>query len=329
MPEANPTHPDPEPQALAPAALPSPRGSSPWGDRVFRIVATAAGIGLLALILAMVIVMWRQCEPARRVFGLRFLFRTAWNPVTRQFGALAEIYGTAVSTIIAVAAAVPLSFGIALFLSELAPKWLRAPVGVAIELLAAVPSIVYGMWGLFVLAPIMAEHVQPWIQEKTGEFFLFSGPPMGIGLLTAGLVLALMILPFITSVLRDVFLMTPTALKESAYGMGATTWEVVWNVVVPYGRKGVIGGIVLGLGRALGETMAVTFVIGNAHALKTSLFAPGSSIASTLANEFTEADSDLYLASLVGLGLVLFLMTFFVLGAAQLWLHKAGRREGR
>lgn len=299
------------------------------GDVVFRVLTSSAGFGLLLLIVTIIFLLWQQSAPARQAFGWAFLVRSDWNPVTEKFGALGAIYGTIVTTAIALVVAVPLSFGIALFLTELAPSWLRAPVGVAIELLAAVPSIVYGMWGLFVLAPVMGDTIQPWIQERTGDFFLFSGPPMGIGMLTAGLVLALMILPFISSVIRDVFLMTPETIKESAYGMGATTWEVVRDVMIPYGRKGIIGGITLGLGRALGETMAVTFVIGNAHRLSFSLFAAGNSIASALANEFTEADGDVYLSSLIQLGLVLFLITFTVLAFAQLWLRRVGVKEGR
>ncbi|RMF81356.1 MAG: phosphate ABC transporter permease subunit PstC, partial [Nitrospirae bacterium] len=223
--------------------------------------------------------------------------------------------------------------GIALFLEEICPAPLRAPFATAIELLAAIPSIVYGMWGLFVLAPLMADHVQPWLAASLGRLpglgRLFSGPPMGIGLLTAGLVLGLMVLPFIASVARDVLAMVPRPLRESAYGMGATPWEVARQVMLPYGRKGLLAGVVLGLGRALGETMAVTFVIGNAHRLALSLFAPGASIASTLANEFTEADSDLYLAALVELGLVLFAVTFVVLGAAQLALRRLEAGAGR
>ncbi|MCD6338669.1 MAG: phosphate ABC transporter permease subunit PstC [Verrucomicrobia bacterium] len=299
------------------------------GDAIFRFLTTGAGVGLLLLIAAMAAVLWQQSALSRAKFGWGFLAHAVWNPVTENFGALGAMYGTAATTAIALLVAVPISLGIGLFLAELAPQWLRVPAGTAIELLAAVPSIVYGMWGLFVLAPIMGDVVQPWIQERFGDFFLFSGPPIGIGILSAGLVLALMILPFISSVIRDVFLMTPSALKESAYGMGATTWEVARDIMIPYGRKGIIGAITLGLGRALGETMAVTFVIGNAHELNFSLFALGNSIASTLANEFTEADGDVYLSALIELGLVLFLMTFVILSVAQIWLRRMGKREGR
>ncbi len=304
------------------------RRSAGAGDIIFRGLTAGAAFGLFLLIVVMVWVLWRESQPAVRKFGWAFLFRNTWDPVREEFGALHAVYGTLVTTAIALLAAVPLSLGIAVFLAEIAPAWLRGPVGTAVELLAAVPSIVYGMWGLFVLAPLMGDTVQPWLQEHVGGA-LFSGPPMGIGLLTAGLVLALMILPFISSVMRDVFLLTPAALKESAYGVGATTWEVVRHVLIPYGRKAIVGAITLGLGRALGETMAVTFVIGNAHRLSPSLFAAGNSIASTLANEFTEADGDVYLAALIELGLVLFLITFAILTAAQLWIRRLGRQEGR
>jgi len=298
------------------------------GDAIFRGVTAGAALGLLVLIAVMMWMLWRESQPAVQKFGWKFLFGSTWNPVTEEFGAVHAVYGTLVTTTIALLAAIPLSLGIAIFLSEIAPAWLRGPVGAAVELLAAVPSIVYGMWGLFVLAPLMRDYVQPWLQKHIGGV-LFSGPPMGIGLLTAGLVLALMILPFIGSVIRDVFRSTPAALKESAYGVGATTWEVVRHVLIPYGRKAIIGAITLGLGRALGETMAVTFVIGNAHRLSPSLFAAGNSIASTLANEFTEADGEVYLAALVELGLVLFLITFVFLAAAQFWIRRLGKQEGR
>ncbi|RMH60083.1 MAG: phosphate ABC transporter permease subunit PstC [Zetaproteobacteria bacterium] len=300
-----------------------------WGDTLFKGMTLFFATGILILFIAILIALWHESAPAIDKFGLSFLTSTAWNPVKDEFGALIPMAGTILSTILAMLIAVPLSIGVALFLAELAPVWMRAPFGTAIELLAAIPSIVYGMWGLFVLAPIMADHVQPWLAEHLGFIPLFSGPQMGIGMLTAGLVLALMILPFIASVTRDVFLMVPQNLKEAAYGMGATTWEVVRDVMIPYGKKGIVGAVFLGMGRALGETMAVTFVIGNAYHLSWSLFAPGNSIASTLANEFTEADSDVYLASLMELGLVLFLLTFLVLGAAQLWLKRGIEGGGK
>lgn len=298
------------------------RAGGAVGDRLFRALTFAFAAGVLLLLGSMFLLLWRASAPALEAFGWGFLASAEWNPVTERFGALAAVGGTLLSTAVALVVAVPVSLGIALFLAEIAPVRLRAPFGVAIELLAAIPSIVYGMWGLFVLAPLMSDHVQPALQAVLGFLPLFHGPTMGIGMLTAGLVLALMIVPFIAAVTRDVFRMVPATLKESAYGMGATTWEVVKDIMIPYGRKGIYGAVFLGLGRALGETMAVTFVIGNAHRLSWSLFAPGNSIASTLANEFTEADGDVYLASLIELGLVLFVITFLILGAAQLWMRR-------
>jgi len=293
-----------------------------WGDLIFRGLTASFAAGLAILFITLLVVLWHESKPAIDQFGFSFLVSKDWNPVTVKFGALIPIVGTLVSTFLALFFAVPLSLGIALFLAELAPHWLRAPFGTAIELLAAIPSIVYGMWGLFILSPLMADYVQPWLQAHSGGFPLFAGPTMGIGMLTAGLVLTLMIIPFIASVSRDVFLMVPKPLKEAAYGMGCTTWEVVRDIMIPYGKKGIVGAVFLGMGRALGETMAVTFVIGNAYHLSWSLFAPGNSIASTLANEFTEADGTVYLASLIELGLVLFLISFIVLGLAQLWLRR-------
>jgi len=300
-----------------------------WGDLVFRGLTATFAAGIALLFIALLAELWHESRPAIDQFGFSFLTSHEWNPVTVKFGALIPIVGTLVSTILALLFAVPLSLGIALFLAELAPHWLRAPFGTAIELLAAIPSIVYGMWGLFVLSPLLADHVQPWLQKFSGGLPFFAGPTMGIGMLTAGLVLTLMIIPFIASVSRDVFLMVPTHLKEAAYGMGCTTWEVVRDIMIPYGKKGIAGAVFLGMGRALGETMAVTFVIGNAYHLSWSLFAPGNSIASTLANEFTEADGTVYLASLIELGLVLFLITFIVLGLAQIWLRKGQSGGGR
>ncbi|HUO44668.1 MAG TPA: phosphate ABC transporter permease subunit PstC [Burkholderiales bacterium] len=266
-------------------------------------------------------------------FGLGFLFSDKWDPVTGEFGALVPVYGTLVTAAIAMLIGIPVSFGIALFLTELAPNWLRRPLGIAIEMLAAIPSIIYGMWGLFIFSPLFADHVQPWIIKTLGKWpligMLFKGPPMGIGMLTAGIILAIMVIPFITAVMRDVFELVPDILKESVYGLGATTWEVVWKVVLPYTKIGVVGGIMLGLGRALGETMAVTFVIGNAHQLNASLFAPGNSIASSLANEFTEAVGDLYPSALIELGLILFLITTIVLALSKLLLQRLARQEGQ
>ena len=268
-----------------------------------------------------------------KTFGFGFFTSSAWNPVTGEFGAVVPIYGTLVTSFIALLIGVPVSFGIALFLTELAPAWLRRPLGIAIELLAGIPSIIYGMWGLFVFAPVFADHIQPWFLDNLGPLpvigFLFKGAPQGIGVLTAGIILSVMIIPFMASVMRDVFELVPPLLKESAYGLGATTWEVMRHVVLPFTKVGVVGGILLGLGRALGETMAVTFVIGNAHRLNFSLFAPGNSIASALANEFTEAVEDIYSSALIELGLILFFITFCVLALSKILLLRLARMEGR
>jgi len=303
------------------------------GDRGFRWLATIAGaFVLLALGAAALSMLWGG-RAAFAKFGPAFLWSRAWDPIGQQFGALVPIYGTLVTALIAMLIAVPVSFGIAMFLTEVAPRWLRAPIGGAIELLAGIPSIIYGMWGLFVLVPVLAGHVYPWIDAHLGQWplvgVLFAGPPLGLGMLTAGLVLAIMVIPFIASVMREVFRTVPGRLKESAYALGSTRWEVVWDVVLPYTRSAVIGGIFLGLGRALGETMAVTFVLGNAHDLTASLLMPGNSIAATIANEFAEADSAMYRSSLIALGFVLFLVTFVVLAIARLMLHRLARREGR
>jgi len=301
-------------------------------DRGFRWLVTAAGVFVLvALVAAALSMLWGGREAFAR-FGLGFLWSNEWDAVQQQFGALVPIYGTVVTALIAMLIAVPVSFGIAFFLTEIAPKWLRGPIGTAIELLAGIPSIIYGMWGLFVLVPLLAQHVYPWVDANLGQLpgigALFSGPPLGLGMGTAGLVLAIMVIPFISSVMREVFLTVPGRLKESAYALGSTRWEVVWDVVLPYTRSAVIGGVFLGLGRALGETMAVTFVLGNAHRLTASLLEPGNSIAATIANEFTEADSDMYRSSLIALGFVLFLVTFVVLTLARLMLRSLNKREG-
>ena len=296
--------------------------------------ATLLCAALVLLVLAGVLVsLVYGAWPALKTFHWHFLTTQVWNPVTQKFGAVAPIYGTVVTSIIAMLIAVPLAFGIAVFLTEICPLWLRTPIGVAIELLAAVPSIVFGIWGLFVLAPILQGSLQPWLIDHVGSLPLigaaFQGPPYGIGLFTAGLVLAIMVLPFITAVMREVFQMTPTALKEAAYGLGATQWEVVWDVVLPWSRPGMLGGIMLGLGRALGETMAVTFVVGNAHRISASLLAPGTTISAAIANEFTEADGALYKSALMALGLVLFVLTFGVIAGARLLLlrlERTGRR---
>jgi len=260
--------------------------------------------------------------PALKKFGLGFLISQNWNPVTQEFGAVSSIFGTVVSTLIALLLAVPLSLAIAFFLVELAPPAVSRVVGTLIELLAAIPSIIYGMWGLFVFAPFMAEHVQPGLASTLGFLPLFQGPPMGIGMLTAGIILAFMILPFICAIARDVFLLVPKTIRESAFGMGATTWEVAYKVMIPYGLVGLMGAVFLGLGRALGETMAVTFVIGNSHQISASLFAAGNSIASTLANEFAEATETIYTSALIELGLVLFVITYLVQVLAQFLLRR-------
>jgi phosphate transport system permease protein len=303
------------------------------GDVVFfnltRLFASVVLIALAGIIVSLFYGAW----PAIERFGWGFLFRSEWNPPAERFGALIPIYGTLVTSVIALLIAVPVSFGIALFLTELSPAWLRRPLGIAIELLAGIPSIVYGMWGLLVFAPIFSQYAQPFLTATLGAVpligALFQGPALGIGLLGAGVILAIMVIPFIASVMRDVFEVTPRMLKESAYGLGATTWEVAWSVVLPYTKVGVIGGVILGLGRALGETMAVTFMIGNNNVLDTiSLYAPGNSITSALANEFAEAGEGVYSAALIELGLILFVITFIVLSLAKLLLLRLARREG-
>jgi phosphate transport system permease protein len=300
------------------------------GERVFRGATRTAAILVLVLLGGVAVELVKGAWPALSHFKLEFLTRQIWNPVTEKFGALAPMYGTVVTSIIAMAVAIPLSLGISIFLTELCPAWLKRPVGTAVELLAAVPSIIFGIWGMFVFAPILQRTVQPWLIEHLGSVpgigMLFQGPPFGIGILTASLVLAIMVLPFIASVMRDVFETVPDVLRESAYGLGATTWEVIWQVVLPYSRTGVVGGIMLGLGRALGETMAVTFVIGNAHRVSSSLLAPGTTISATIANEFTEAVGDLYTSSLFALGVLLFLITFVVISAARLMLQRLDRK---
>src|SRR6266853_5300328 len=302
-------------------------------DLLFRLATRSFAFLVLLLLAGIIVSLVAGSLPALRSFGLGFLSSPQWNPVTEQFGALVPIAGTLVTSFIALLIGIPVSFGIALFLTELSPVWLRRPLGTAIELLAAIPSIIYGMWGLFVFAPVFATYVQPVLSSTLGAVplvgVLFQGPPMGIGVLTAGIILAIMVIPFIASVMRDVFEIVPAVLKESAYALGSTTWEVVWNVVLPYTKVGVMGGVMLGLGRALGETMAVTFVIGNAHRLSASIMVPGNTIASALANEFTEAVGDLYLSALIELGLVLFFITFVVLALSKLLLLRLARREGR
>lgn len=302
-------------------------------DRGFAwLVGGAAVLVLLVLGAAALSMLWGGRE-AFSTFGASFFWSREWDPVGQRFGALVPIYGTLVTAVIAMAIAVPVSFGIAMFLTEVAPRWMRGAIGAAIELLAAIPSIIYGMWGLFVLAPFLAEHVYPRLDAWLGGWPLlgplFSGPPLGIGMLTAGLVLAIMVIPFISSVMRDVFMTVPVRLKESAYALGSTTTEVAWNIILPYTRSAVVGGIFLGMGRALGETMAVTFVLGNAHQINASLLMPGNSIAASIANEFAEATTPMYQSALLALGFVLFIVTFVVLAAARLMLMRLNRREGR
>ncbi len=301
-------------------------------DLAFKLTTRFFAFTVLALLAGIIVELFIGAMPAIHAFGWKFFTSTDWDPVNVKFGAVVQIYGTLVTSAIALAIGIPVSFGIALYLTELSPTWLKRPLGIAIELLAGIPSIIYGMWGLFVFAPHLADHFQPWLIDHLGNLpgigMLFQGAPMGIGMLTAGIILGIMIIPFIASVMRDVFEIVPPTLKESAYAVGCTTWEVVWNVVLPYTKIGVVGGIMLGLGRALGETMAVTFVIGNAQNLSFSLLDPGSSIASTLANEFNEAFGKVYTASLIELGLIMFVITFFVLALSKLLLYELGKREG-
>jgi len=312
---------------------PSKRRSSRTADLIFEWAARLAAIATLLLLAAIILSLVMGAWPAIKEYGLSFLWTSEWDPVQNKYGGLVMIYGTLMTSFVALVIAVPVSFGIALFLTELSPRWLRRPLGVAIELLAAVPSIVYGMWGLLVFGPILAQYVQAPLQAAFGHIpylgALFSGPPVGIGILAAGIILAIMIIPFIASVMRDVFEVTPPMLKESAYALGATTWEVVFKIVLPYTKAGVIGGIMLGLGRALGETMAVTFVIGNFNQLDSlSLFQAANSITSALANEFAEASEGLHQAALIYLGLVLFFITFVVLMLSKILLSRLQKGEG-
>ena len=300
-------------------------------DTAFRNLTRLAVFAVLALLSGVILALVIGSVPAFKAFGFGFVTTEIWNPVTEKFGALAPIYGTLVTSFIALVIAVPVGLMIALFLTELCPLWLRRPIAIAIELLAGIPSIIYGIWGLFVFAPFVQTHIQPFLIDTfdgvPGLQDLFAGPPYGIGLLTARFILAIMVLPFVTAISRDVFEAVPAVLKEATYGLGCTTWEVFKHVVLPYTRVGVIGGVMLGLGRALGETMAVTFVIGNAHSVSASILAPGTTISASIANEFTEAVGDLYTSSLIALGLILFVITFIVLAAARyllLRLQKQG-----
>jgi len=302
------------------------------GDAIFRNLTRISALGVLILLGGVIVSLIHGSIPALSAFGIDFLLTDRWNPVTEKFGALAPVYGTLTTSILAMLIAVPIGLLVAVFLTELCPMWLRRPIGVAIELLAGIPSIIYGIWGLFVFAPFLQQHVQPFLIDLFGPVpvlsDIFAGPPYGIGVLTASLILSIMVLPFITSISREVFESVPPVLKEAAYGIGCSTWEVVRYVVLPFTRVGVIGGIMLGLGRALGETMAVTFVIGNAHRVSTSILAPGTTISATIANEFTEAVGDLYTSSLIALGLILFFITFCVLAAARYLLLRIERRIG-
>jgi phosphate transport system permease protein len=293
-------------------------------DNVFHGITRGSALFVLLILSGVIVALVIGAFPALQKFGIGFIFTEVWNPVTEEFGALAPIYGTLVTSIIAMVIAVPVGIMVAFFLTELCPKLLRRPIAIAIELLAGIPSIIYGIWGLFVFAPFLQKYVQPFLidtfENVPGLSSLFEGPPYGIGMLTAGFILAIMVLPFITAVSRDVFEAVPSVLKEAAYGLGCTTWEVFRSVVVPYARVGVIGAVMLGLGRALGETMAVTFVIGNAHKVSASILAPGTTISASIANEFTEAVGDLYTSSLIALGLILFVITFIVLAIARYML---------
>jgi phosphate transport system permease protein len=302
------------------------------GDAVFHGLTVFFALVVLLILGGVIVSLVWGAWPALKTFGFGFIVNGSWNPVTENFGALAPIYGTLVTSLIAMLIGIPVAFGVALFITELCPKWLKRPLGTMIELLAAIPSIIYGIWGLFVLAPFIQQYVEPALIATLGNVpgigILFAGPPLGIGVLTAGFILAIMVLPFIASVMRDVFETVPPMLKESAYGLGATTTEVVWRVVMPYTRIGAVGGILLGLGRALGETMAVTFVIGNSHHVHASILQPGTTISAALANEFTEAVGDLYQSSLIALGFILFVITFIVLAAAKLMLIRLQKGAG-
>lgn len=306
---------------------------STWRDRIFSGFSHLSAASVLLILTAILISLVAGAWPSIREFGFGFLTSSEWNPVTQHYGAVVSIFGTLMTSFIAMLIGIPVSFGIALFITELCPNWFKRPLGIAIELLAAVPSIIYGMWGLFVFAPLFADHVQPWVTDHLGGWpligALFQGPPLGIGMFTAGMILSIMVIPFMAAVMRDIFDVVPAVLKESAYGVGATTWEVTRHVILPYTKVGVVGGIMLGLGRAMGETMAVTFVIGNANNISSSLFMPGNTISSAIANQFTEADGVLYTSSLIELGLILFFVSFIVLSLSKLMLMRLAAGEGK
>ena len=302
------------------------------GDRRFRLMTQLAAFLVVAIFVGIIITLFIGAMPAIKAFGWGFFTSSTWNPVTEKFGAFPMIYGTLVTSALAMIVAVPVGIGIAIFLTELCPRQLKRPIGIAVELLAAVPSIIYGIWGFFIFAPFFQSTIEPWL---IGLFAnvpilqdMFAGPPYGIGIFTAALILSIMILPFISAVTRDVFATVPPILKEAAYGLGCTTWEVMWRIVLPYSRSGVVGGAMLALGRALGETMAVTFVVGNAHHINMSLLAPGTTISATIANEFSEALGDLYIPALIYAGLILFFISFIVLASAQLMLRSLDQRSG-
>ncbi|MBI5535540.1 MAG: phosphate ABC transporter permease subunit PstC [Deltaproteobacteria bacterium] len=305
------------------------RRTSLFGDRLLRAATLCGALFLLLVVAGMAIMLIHGASTALGHFGPSFLGSQSWDPVRERFGALPSLLGTILSAGLALLLAVPLSLGIAMFLTELAPAWLARPVAAAVEVLAAIPSIIYGMWGLFVLAPAIASHLQPLLSRHLGWLPLFQGPPMGIGMMTAAIVLALMVVPYIAAVARDLFTMVPPSIKEAASGVGATRWEVMWHVVIPFTRSGLVGAIVLGLGRALGETMAVTFVIGNSHHISASLYKPSNTIASTLANEFTEATGGLYVSSLIALALVLFLLTFVILAIGRILVSRTALQGER
>ena len=319
--------------AITPVSKERRTAASRWfapSDRLFHGLTMGAAIAVLLLLGGVILALLHGSLPAFSKFGIDFIYTRAWSPARDNFGALAPISGTLITSFIAMLVAVPLSFGIAIFLTEICPMWLRRPIGTAIELLAGIPSIIYGIWGLFVFAPFMQRHIQPFLINTFSGIpvleDLFAGPPYGIGILTASLILAIMVLPFITAVTRDVLETVPPVLKEAAYGLGCTTWEVARRVMLPYARVGVLGGVMLGLGRALGETMAVTFVIGNAHRIQASILSPGTTISATIANEFAEAMGDTYTASLMALGLILFVITFIVLACARLMLLRMNQK---
>ncbi len=307
-----------------PSSVDAPRARTRWGDPLFHLLTRLAALSLVVIVLGMVAEMTRTAWPSLRAFGWKFVVTSTWDPVAEQFGALPFIYGTLVSSLLALLIAVPLGLAAAIYLAELAPMWVRAPVAFLVELVAAVPSVVYGLWGIFVLAPFLRTWVQPGLGATLGFLPLFQGPPYGVGMLAAGIILAIMVVPFITAVSREVILAVPNTQREAALGIGATRWEATRIAVLRYGRSGIIGAVLLGLGRALGETMAVTMVIGNRPEISASLFAPGYTMASVIANEFTEATSDVYLSALTEVGLLLFLLTVVVNALARLLVWRVG-----